>query len=498
MTLQPTPPNGDEPTPRGASTVTTGPFEHAPAPAPVDGGPFRADGWTDANGRSLIEHLGRDTIHASKDRNFASAWRRNAAGENKPRLYPVESEALARCQYAVLSHPQRTAVVVIDIDRATGATSGRPDAIHSEPLRRLTAMSEHGHGPAWIGVNPLSGKAQVLWLIDPVFAAPGRSSPGMRLLRTVTRELNASLSGDAAFSHYFSRWPLHRSSDPAAYRWHWQHDRVVRLADLLEEARHMGTASTTDSPDLPAADRSYVSGRERILAARKAAADAKALRELADALPDVAEVAPAAAGVVDGVRVLWTSPGRAARDMTAFQHALTEARSLRAAGKVMRDEKIIAAYERAYAVAQAVGADGREPEMPEIGARLSMARRVRGYAISQTRSARPTGEERDLRSPGRKALATMGAKGGRISAERRTSDRELGAATRERWERANKQRSRKGAATRARIYSLVTQSLEETGARPTRREIAQEVGISIRQVSIHIAALRDAGLIDAD
>ncbi len=51
----------------------------------------------------------------------------------------------------------------------------------------------------------------------------------------------------------------------------------------------------------------------------------------------------------------------------------------------MTDAAIIDAYERAYNVAQAVGADHREPEMPPMRDRLTMARRVRGYVLGNKR-----------------------------------------------------------------------------------------------------------------
>lgn len=88
--------------------------------------------------------------------------------------------------------------------------------------------------------------------------------------------------------------------------------------------------------------------------------------------------------VIDGVKVLWIAPGRSARDETAFRHALATGHRLRAAGERLKDATIINAYERAYTVAQAVGADGREPDMPRMEDRLTMARRVRGYVTSGT------------------------------------------------------------------------------------------------------------------
>ncbi|MDU7286228.1 MAG: hypothetical protein E7L40_01155 [Corynebacterium kroppenstedtii] len=58
---------------------------------------------------------------------------------------------------------------------------------------------------------------------------------------------------------------------------------------------------------------------------------------------------------IDGVKVLWITETRAARDETAFRHALATAHQLREAGKKMTDAAIIDAYERAYTIAQAVG-----------------------------------------------------------------------------------------------------------------------------------------------
>src|SRR5699024_9323647 len=118
--------------------------------------------------------------------------------------------------------------------RGAGRTSHRDPAQGHTQLDRLAVA---GFGPSWVGVNPLSGKAQALWLIDPVYAAKDRRSSNMALLAVATDELNVALGGDRSFSHRFSRWPLHRSGDPTAYRWHCQHHQVVRLRDLIDYLR---------------------------------------------------------------------------------------------------------------------------------------------------------------------------------------------------------------------------------------------------------------------
>lgn len=101
--------------------------------------------------------------------------------------------------------------------------------------------------------------------------------------------------------------------------------------------------------------------------------------------------------LIQGVRVLWVREGRAARDETAFRHALKAGHRLRQAGQRVTDAAIIDAYERGYRVAQEVGADGRKSELPPMKDRQTMARRVRGTCcclrhmfsvISDTRSPR--------------------------------------------------------------------------------------------------------------
>lgn len=368
---------------------------------------IRSSGWTDEDAHHLLAHLDRDAFQASATRDFSHAWRKDpATAETTPKLYPVGSRHLQRAQYAVLTHPQRAAVLVIDLDHPTGVQGGQVTAIQPKVHTQLDRLAVAGFGPSWVGVNPLSGKAQALWLIDPVYAAKDRRSSNMALLAVATDELNAVLGGDRSFSHRFSRWPLHRSGDPTAYRWHCQHHQVVRLRDLIDHLREM-----TNRPQHQPRPQ-YESGRARIEAARRATAEAKARA----ASEDASQLSPAAAGIIDGVRVLWQSDGRAARDETAFRHALVTGHRLRAKGERLTDAALIDAYEQAYAIAQAVGADYREPDMPPMRDRLTMARRIRSYVTRGGTSTTNTSSRTD--SAGRKALATMGARGGKTAAKR--------------------------------------------------------------------------------
>ena len=320
--------------------------------APVAPGELVSNGWGEVDALALTEHIGRRVIQGCKSRDFRDGWRKNPdTGKVSPRVYRVGTAALARCQYAVLTHPQRTAVLVLDVDRPH-EPGGTVDNLHPEVWKGLTALVAAGLGPAWVGINPVNGKCQLLWLIDPVYAAAGQTSANMRLLSVVTDELNTLLAADHRFSHQFSRWPLHVSDDPTRYRWHCQHSLVMRLGDICKEVRAMnGTANRPRRHT----EVQYASGRERIEAAR--AATAKRKREF---------VHPSSRdpNVIEGVRVYWVSDGRAARDETAFRHALVTGYRLKESGQKLTDAALIDAYEYAYDLAQSIGADWREPDMP--------------------------------------------------------------------------------------------------------------------------------------
>lgn len=444
----------------------------------------------------LAAHLGRTTLHGCPGRDFRAAFRTNATGESVPRLHRIGSTQLGRCQYVALAHKQRAAVMVIDIDRR-GSSGGSVESLHPEVYRAVSRLAGTGTGPSWIGVNPQSGKAQLIWLIDPVYAGPGGDSVNMRLLRETMRVFSDVLGGDPAFAHMLSRSPFYTGADPTAYRWHCQHHRVDRLGDLIEEGRAVtGEPGSTRRTEAQA----FTSGRALLEAVQARRAEASMFRDLA---ADLAAELPDAGALdgdrIDGVKVLWVAEGRAARDATAFRHALAEAHRLRDTGQRMSDAKIIDAYERAYAVAHAVGADGRTEDLPPMRDRLTMARRVRGYVVagkpSQSLSGGPAATGR-ANTRERKALATLGRRGGQKAAERWADrDSDYARAQLDKLDAANKRRKSAGGSTRGRVLSLVAQQHAETGTVLTRAEIMAETGLSRATVTRHLAALREAGLL---
>lgn len=448
---------------------------------------LRSDGYTPDDASFLLRHIGRDALQGARGRDFAKGWRKGKNETTIPTLYRAGSRSLNRCQYVVMTHPQRSAVLVIDVDEPH-ASGGDCVSISAHVRAALSALIAKNLGPAWVGVNPLSGKCQLLWFIDPVHAAKDRTSPNTRLLAVAVEELNALLGGDKSFSHRFSRWPLHASDDPERYRWHAQHHRIDRLSDLVEVSRSM--TGRKPAHNKPAHDQ-FSSGRERIEAARRAAQQAKDLAALDAELPQTA-----GPGLIDGVRVLWVRDGRAARDETAFRHALKEAHRMRNAGHRLKDTAIIDAYERAYNVAQAVGADYREPDMPPQRDRLTMARRVRGYVLAGKTNAYPGATERvSQSSQGRKALATMGRKGGQKAAQRWKTDPEgeYAQGRRETLRRTQQRTKVRGKSNRQKVGQFVNEYWMEKDSLPTRSEIMAETQLSRATVTRHLAALRASG-----
>lgn len=162
---------------------------------------IRSSGWTELQAQSFLAHLGREVIQACRSRDFTTGWKTDpTTGQSKPRYVRINTKAMDRCQYAVLTHPQRSACLVIDIDRPSHAQGGEIPALHSEVFIPLNTLAGAGLGPAWVGINPISGKAQAIWLIDPVYAAEDQTSPNTRLLAVATSELNRLLGGDQAGS----------------------------------------------------------------------------------------------------------------------------------------------------------------------------------------------------------------------------------------------------------------------------------------------------------
>ena len=449
----------------------------------------------------LLSHLGRTALHGSISRNFKGAYRLvvdKETGQKRsvPNLYRVDSDKLGRCEYVMLTSKQYASVMVIDVDQI-GKAGGHPENLNSYVKGVIWSLVQHGIGPAWAGINPVNGKAQFIWLIDPVYAGENRTSRNMELLKATSHELGELLDHDPHFAHRFSRSPFYTGKSPEAYRWYCQHDRVIRLQDFLRQVREMAG----QSQHIKNKRQQFNSGRELINAVKTRREEAQAFKALADDVENEmsAELDQYDPELIDGVRVRWISQGIAARDETAFSHALKVGHRLRKAGQRLTDAAIIDAYEHAYNVAQQHGAAGRDSEMPPMRDRQTMARRVRGYVTqSKTNTSLGTSAPGRATSSERKALATMGRKGGQKAAQRWKTDPEgqYAQTQRDTLKTANKKRAIQGKSTRARILNTAMDSLAQTGRIPTSREIAEELGVTKRTVNLHLKALRESGMLD--
>ncbi|WP_227659137.1 MULTISPECIES: replication initiation protein [unclassified Corynebacterium] len=398
-------------------------------------------------------------------------------------MYRTDSEQLRRCQYVKLAHPQYAAVLVVDVDQP-GSAGGHPSNLNTYVRDVVRSLVEHGIGPAWVGINPESGKAQMIWLIDPVYADKAGSSSQMKLLAATSRVLGGLLDGDPHFAHGFSRSPFYTGKAPGAYRWYPQHHRVMRLGDLVKNARDL---AGLDPHGTTPAQKQFSSGRELIEAVKARREEAEAFRALAkdvesELAGDLDRYDPE---LIDGVRIRWISQGVAARDETAFRHALKVGHRLRARGERLTDAAIIDAYEHAYEVAQVHGGAGRVREVPPMRDRLTMARRVRCYVTQSSRKASygASGGAERATSGQRKALSTMGRRGGQKAAERwkdRNSDYAQGQL--KTLHAANAKRGANGELLETRVKALILDARVQGTPEPTTKEIAQQFKVSVSRV----------------
>lgn len=436
----------------------------------------------------LRDHLKREALHASYDRDFANAFihKPDAPPDTPPtpKLHRFGSSTLPKCQYAVLTSQSYRAVLVVDIDRK-GKEGGWAECIDDFAATRLEALIKKGFGPAWLGVNPVNGKAQAIWHLDPVYAAVGSRSSNIELYDITANELDTYLGCDRHFSRKFSRSPFYEGDSLDAYHWHCYHHDVHRLRGLLDALR--GGGSREEPVE------TFASGYERIEAAKLAREARKH-----DGIDQTkkSSVYDLPHDVVDGITVYWSEeePGIALRDVTAFYHALGTGYQLKAAGKSLKDDLIKDAYTKAYLTAHEVGGGLRPTEFPEQRDLTSMAARVRAYVYGTKKN---TDEPRRARqsTAGRKALATMGRRGGQKAAQRWKTDPdgEYARAQRTTMKKTHRKKKAQGTNNRQKVGQFVNEYWIETDSLPTWGEIQSETGLSRATVARHVSALKELG-----
>lgn len=467
-------------------------------------------GWCHHDAEILLNHLGRDGLHCAKDRaGITKAWSKikDSHGHRTPLIWPRERVHLA--EYIHFTNPTYAAVIVIDIDHV-GAPGGSPSDLDWFVSDKVEKLAHLRLGPNWIGINPASGKSQMLWYIDPVYRTPGEVSKPWSLLEALHTELQAFFEADKNFSHGWSRNPIYSGDNLGAYRWYAQHHEVFHMRLLSTGLWMLKGDTVATMEDKGVADRRHVqrfsSGRELINAARantERARQALQAREVLAGLEDDELTKAFEASdpdVIDGVRVVWQSPGRTQRDVTAFQHALKTAGRLNRVGKKMTDDAIIDAYREAYEVAHSVGGDDRPREEPPMRDLRSLARRVRGYVSSNKRveTAAPKENPTDtrMRPQERKALATLGRRGGKKAAERwKDPESDYVQQAMKPVLQVQKRKRLQGAESRARVLAAYLEGYKQLETSPTRRMVMDETGLSRATVTRHLSTLRDLGML---
>ena len=123
--------------------------------------------------------------------------------------------------------------------------------------------------------------------------------------------------------------------------------------------------------------------------------------------------------------------------------------------------------------------------LPPMRDRQTMARRVRGY-VTQSKSEAYSGSSTPGKatSSERKALATMGRRGGQKASQRWKTDPhgEYARTERKKLQAANVLRQSRGKGTRGRVLATAMDILTQTGKLPSGRTVGQELGLSL----IHI------------
>ena len=166
----------------------------------------------------------------------------------------------------------------------------------------------------------------------------------------------------------------------------------------------------------------------------------------------------------------------------------------------MTDDVIIDAYREAYEVAHSVGADDRPREEPPMRDLRSLARRVRGYVSSNKRVEHAVVKENPtdtrMRPQERKALATLGRRGGKKAAER-WKDRESDYAQQAMKPvlQVQKRKKLQGAESRSRVLAAYLEGYKQSETPPTRRMIIEETGLSRATVTRHLSTLRGLGML---
>ncbi|MDY5129863.1 replication initiation protein [Actinotignum urinale] len=397
----------------------------------------------------LQEHIGRETYHVCKNREFQRGYRKRKLcpdcqqliKDNKQRLYCVNSyprcgeiipklvrkENISSFEYIYLTYPERMSLIVTDID-IPGAEGGLVDNLAADVKTTLETAFLYGFYPNLLGINKVSGKAQLITYIDSAYTQAGKQlSRSMTFAHATAKALDGVWGGDKNFSHNFSRNPW---CGEGGYAWYFATNHVRTLTELADAiTAYTGEKIKQKKPKkMP---EQFSSGTARIDAARKRVEERKKAREHARKMvtEEVKKIGAQAyqkmrdtedPDVIQGVKIYWLEyPTTVARDKTAFQHALWLAWLRTHNGERYSARDTIEGYLRAYEVAANVDMSGRTLDAQKGRDLDSLAQRIKNYI---EKGALPGDDDTDnpknpVPTPpttqGRKTLATLGRRGGK-------------------------------------------------------------------------------------
>lgn len=475
----------------------------------------------------LQAHIGRETYHVCKTRDFQRGYRKRKLcpdcqqliKDNKQRLYCVNKyprcgeiipklvrkENISSFEYIYLTYPQRMALIVTDID-IPGAEGGLVDNLAHDVKTTLETAFLYGFYPNLLGINKVSGKAQLITYIDSAYTQAGKQlSRSMTFAHATAKALDGVWGGDKNFSHNFSRNPF---CETGGYAWYFATNHVRTLTELADAiTAYTGEKIKQKKPKkMP---EQFSSGTARIDAARKRVEERKKARETARKMvtDEVKKIGAQAyqnmrdtqdPDVIKGVKIYWLEyPTTVARDKTAFQHALWLAWLRHHNGERYSARDTIEGYLRAYEVAANVDMSGRPLDAQKGRALDSLAQRIKNYIEKGALPGDPDPDNPQFTpsitptTQGRKALATLGRRGAQTTNAKRWdesraeySDYRKKALENLEW--ANEKRSGRALGRTYQITAFIIAERIQHGQMPTRRQIMEKFDISESTAKRHI------------
>src|SRR5699024_8475339 len=96
-----------------------------------------SSGWNELDAQAFISHLDRKAHHTRRKHHSKNdPIQARDTRQTRTKHYRNHRSQHTRCQYAVLTHPHRTNVLVIDIDTPSAQAGGQIEALHPEALAK--------------------------------------------------------------------------------------------------------------------------------------------------------------------------------------------------------------------------------------------------------------------------------------------------------------------------------------------------------------------------